>query len=137
MPRAPKCEPGCTCGRHTITAERRANISAAKKGQPLTHGLFGHPLYYTWHRMMARCYDPHYTNFKYWGGRGITVCDEWHDIQVFIQWMESEAGIGLRPDGLSLDRIDNDGNYEPGNVRWATRSEQNLNRRPFTRGAVS
>ena len=125
------CAPGCTCARHSPKPERGQRISAAKKGKRVTHGLTHHPLYFTWTRMMARCYNPLSTGYKYWGGRGITVCQEWHDVRHFIWWMESCEGIGWRPDGLTLDRIDNDGNYEPGNVRWATHYEQVHNRREY------
>jgi hypothetical protein len=126
------CEAGCTCGRHSPRPERGRRISEAKKGRALTHGLTHHPLYATWHNMMARCYNPNHRQFDQWGGRGITVAPAWHDVATYIAWVEST--LGPKAPGMSLDRIDNDGNYEPGNLRWATKSEQSLNRRPFAKG---
>lgn len=74
--------------------------------------------------MIARCYDARHDAFEYYGGRGITVCERWLDsFDAFV------ADVGLRPKGLEIDRIDNSGNYEPGNVKWSTHSEQMLNRR--------
>jgi Staphylococcus phage HNH endonuclease len=87
-----------------------------------------HPLYGTWSQMMYRCYNPKSSRFQHYGGRGITVCQQWHDLHAFIEWIESN--LGPRPARHSIDRIDNDGNYEPGNVRWATASMQNWNKRP-------
>lgn len=75
--------------------------------------------------MRQRCNDTHTKVWKYYGGRGIKVCEEWDDFWKFA------TSVGERPEGKSLDRIDNDGNYEPGNVRWATASEQMSNRRPM------
>ena len=93
------------------------------------HGMRDHPLYDTWCSMMRRCYSEQSTNFGDYGGRGIRVCPEWHNVVVFIAWIE--ANLGPRPDGMTLDRADNEaGNYEPGGVRWATWKEQSNNRRP-------
>lgn len=92
------------------------------------HGLRHHPLYQRWKGMMQRCYNPKLTQFKDWGGRGITVCERWHDVALFIE--DIERDLGPCPPGMTLDRRDNDGNYEPGNVRWATRLQQTHNRRP-------
>ena len=75
--------------------------------------------------MIARCYNPNSKYFSYYGGRGIAVCDQWReDFQTFLR------DVGLRPPGTSIDRYPNgNGNYEPGNIRWATDKQQNLNRR--------
>ena len=82
--------------------------------------------------MKNRCLNQSNHAFHYYGGRGISVCDEWLDFKAFFRDM------GERPTkSHSLDRIDNDGNYEPANVRWATQAEQNLNRRNTLRAEVN
>ena len=96
-------------------------------GQVSSHGLARHPLYDTWAGMVRRCEQPSHKYYRNYGGRGISVCNAWHDAAAFITWME--ANLGPRAAGMSLDRIDNDGDYEPGNVRWATRKQQRDNRR--------
>ena len=83
--------------------------------------------YKRWQNMMARCYNPDNPRYLDWGGRGIQVCERWHDFRLFIEdldWL-----LGPCPEGWTLDRSDNDGNYEPGNVRWADYFTQNRNRR--------
>jgi Staphylococcus phage HNH endonuclease len=93
-----------------------------------SHGLSRHPLYQLWKRVNRRCYDTTAHNYRWYGGRGISVWEPWrHDAGVFIEYVEQN--MGPRPDGMSLDRRDNDGNYEPGNLRWATALEQAKNRR--------
>ncbi len=87
-----------------------------------------HSLYKTWKNMRSRCYkksNPGYTNY---GGRGITVYTAWlTDFKAFAAYIDTI--LGVKPSGHSLDRIDNDGNYEPGNLRWASRIQQVHNRR--------
>ena len=83
-------------------------------------------MYRTWANMLRRCENPQDHFYYRYGGRGITVCERWHDVKLFIADIESL--LGFRPPGMTLDRKDNDGNYEPGNVRWATNGEQQLNR---------
>lgn len=97
------------------------------------HGMWGHPLYDAWYSMVCRCHDPRNVAYARYGGRGIRVHEPWRDPAVFIA--DIEASIGPRPEGKhpsgkplhTLDRIDNDGHYEPGNVRWATATEQQAN----------
>ncbi len=81
------------------------------------------PLYKVWVNMKQRCTNPKNPKFKDYGGRGIQVCERWNNFNNF------EADMSERPDGCSLDRKDNDGNYEPLNCRWATAKQQRANQR--------
>jgi len=95
-------------------------------------GITKHYLYDTWRSMKQRCSDKSRVEYKYYGGRGIILCDEWKDSVAFITYVEE--ALGPRPDGYTLDRIDNNKGYIPGNVRWASMSEQNRNKRSWGKG---
>lgn len=90
-----------------------------------------HPLYSIWRGMLARCKNPKSNSYKDYGGRGISICKQWHDFEAFC------GDMGERPEGRSIDRIDNDGNYEPGNCRWATALQQANNKRKYKKAGQS
>lgn len=80
---------------------------------------------------MTRCHNPESKDWGNYGGRGISVHPDWHEPSAFLDYVDRV--LGPIPAGHTIDRIDNDGDYEPGNVRWADYSTQNRNRRRFTR----
>jgi len=128
----------CHCGKEFAT--RMADVKNGKSSscgcirrRLLTiHGDSSkprHPMYDLWEGIKGRCYGKNNVAYKHYGGRGIKMCEEWkNDYSSFKEWMMDN--IGLKPTSKhTLDRIDPDGNYEPDNLRWATSSEQNVNKR--------
>ncbi len=136
---SPSCNKGksyvsmCHCGQIM-----RVNIADLKSGRVkscgcvgvlkikklnLTHGSSKTPEYEIWKTMRSRCNNPNSDVYKYYGGRGIRVCKRWDSFKNFI------GDMGPKPEGKSLDRIDNAKDYCPDNCRWATRTEQTQNRR--------
>lgn len=122
----------CDCGK-----ERHVSLYDLKRGHTTscgcyrvekcrsyntTHGLSRTPTHNSWRGMIARCTDPKHQFYRYYGGKGVTVCDSW--ISSFANFLND---MGLKPKGTSLDRINPNGNYEPSNCRWATKTEQARN----------
>lgn len=108
-----------SCGCHG----RSARAAAKTKHGHAVRGS-AHPLYFTWTNMRGRCNNPLDANYKHYGGRGISVCARWDDFSAFLE----DMGEKPSPDH-SIDRIDNNGNYEPSNCRWATKLTQSRNTR--------
>lgn len=116
----------CACGRLKTIASRHLLDGATKACGCLNrlHGQSRTPLHHIWTAMLQRCSNPNSQNYHRYGGRGIRVCERWMDFKNFA------LDMGPRPKGLTLDRINNDGNYEPLNCRWTTMAAQTANRSP-------
>ena len=127
----------CDCGTERMVAKRdlkRGHSSSCgclkREMAPFFHRKHGHgrpkaqtPTYKSWSEMIARCSNPKSKIYRYYGGRGIAVCERWRSFENFL------ADMGERPPERSLDRIDTNGNYEPKNCRWATKVQQMRNMR--------
>lgn len=123
----------CGCGASCIAASTNLGSGATKScgclnkevatARATTHGRTGTPIYHTWVSMRDRCNNSNNKRYPAYGGRGITVCERWSSFENFYEDM------GERPKGKTLDRKDNNGNYEKDNCRWATKVEQSRNQR--------
>jgi hypothetical protein len=126
----------CDCGQTTV--KRDCNLLSGRTKSCGCHGVqHGHttkdgysPTYTTWRCMKIRCLNPEHDKYKFYGGRGIAICDRW--INSFENFL---ADMGPRPEGATIDRINPDGDYEPGNCRWATWDEQKRNKRGYVQTA--
>lgn len=125
----------CDCGNVQVVAQhklrqKRSSSCGCLRTELLIarsrdHGESQTPIYKVWHGMMSRCYKKSHDSWHNYGGRGIKICGEWHDFPVFKQWaIES----GYRS-GLTIERVENDGDYAPGNCKWETRVRQCRNMR--------
>ncbi|MFJ9112967.1 hypothetical protein [Streptomyces sp. NPDC102283] len=131
-PGEPRVQCVCDCGKpHSVLLQmwgRTQSCGCLRTEQLVarstTHGHSGSSVYMTWGDMVNRCTNATHKRWADYGGRGITVCERWRKFDNFL------ADMGERPEGMTLDRIDNDRGYELGNCRWVSQSEQNRNRRP-------
>jgi hypothetical protein len=124
----------CSCGKervvrlHSLTSGKTVSCGhvqrekAKQNKAATTHGLSKTPVYSVWSQMIQRCHNPTNSSYPRYGARGISVCDEWR-----VSFSAFSEYVGFRPPGMTIDRINSAGNYEPGNVRWATYKEQARN----------
>lgn len=114
----------CECGCGQPATKRFVSGHNARVSHGMrSHGMHKTRTYGIWHGMIDRCANRNNKSWRLYGGRGISVCERWLKFENFL------ADMGERPNGLSLDRRDPDGNYEPGNCRWATQEQQSNNKR--------
>jgi len=124
----------CKCGNETVVQSGNLRTGSTKscgcygkevaRKQQTKHGLYYHPMYKTYNNIKQRCTNPKHKDYYLYGERGISVCNRW--LESFKYFLED---MGERPEGKTVDRINNYGNYEPTNCRWATHKEQRANQR--------
>lgn len=119
---------GKSTGCHACLWNRQLHPAAHTDGSRRYVNYKETRIFRRWRYMKSRCYDPKNKSYKHYGGRGIAMCDEWkNSFQAYFDYVSKLEHFG--EPGYTLDRIDNNGNYEPGNVRYSTRSEQEHNKR--------
>lgn len=126
----------CECGAVRIVIQKKLRSGGSKSCgcirnratavRGTTHGKTGTPAHISWEAMIARCTNPKAFGFQHYGGRGIKICEQWRGSNGFASFL---SDMGERLPNTSLDRIDSDGDYEPGNCRWTTKKAQSANRR--------
>lgn len=124
----------CDCGKEIVVLSRNLIIGNTRScgcyaiESRTIHDKWGSKVYKCWDNMKSRCLNPSATGYQNWGGRGITIYSEWiHSFDKFYEYVSKLPHFG--EEGRTLDRINNNGNYEPNNLRWATRYEQTHNRK--------
>jgi len=123
------------CNRHYLLLRRHGSPLKQTRRSPEPGSNRGHYLYKTWDMIRQRCYNKNFSSYKNYGGRGIRMSPEWESS--FVKFSEYiDTTLGKRPEGCTLDRIDNDQGYVPGNLRWASREEQQRNRRGLGRSGI-
>lgn len=121
----------CDCGTvfsallNNIRRDHTQSCGCLKYQLPSYHGMRGTPIYTSWDSMIQRCTNPKSYHYRNYGARGIMICSEWRNFKNFHKWAIENGWA----EGLEIDRINNDGNYEPSNCRWVTPAVNNLNKR--------